>query len=62
MLEDLGISNVQSVIDPVFLLEKDDWNVIAYASDFTPTEDYVLVYAITARKMYTLMHVGLPRS
>ena len=44
MLEDLGISNVQSVIDPVFLLEKDDWDVIADASDFIHTEDYVLVY------------------
>lgn len=50
MLEDLGISNVQSVIDPVFLLEKDDWNVIADASDFTPTEDYVLVYGYNRQK------------
>jgi len=50
MLEDLSISNVQSVIDPVFLLEKDDWNVIADASDFTPTEDYVLVYGYNRQK------------
>lgn len=50
MLEDLGISNVQSVIDPVFLLEKDDWSVIADASDFTPTEDYVLVYGYNRQK------------
>lgn len=50
MLEDLGISNVQSVIDPVFLLEKDDWDVIADASDFIPTEDYVLVYGYNRQK------------
>ena len=36
MLEDLGIDNVQSVIDPVFLLERNDWDVIADASDFVP--------------------------
>ena len=50
MLEDLGIDNVQSVIDPVFLLERNDWDVIADASDFVPTEDYVLVYGYNRQK------------
>ena len=34
----------------MFLLERNDWDVIADASDFVPTEDYVLVYGYNRQK------------
>ena len=50
MLESLGIQHVKSVVDPVFLLEQKDWNVIADDSDFVPKEGYVLVYGYNRQK------------
>ncbi len=50
MLTELGITNVQSVVDPVFLLERTDWDIIADASDFVPSEEYVLVYGYNRQK------------
>ena len=43
----------------VFLLEKDDWNVIADASDFTPTEDYVLVYGPESVRFLNVRNTSL---
>lgn len=50
MLGELGIQNVKSVVDPVFLLDQTEWNVIADDSDFIPDEDYVLVYGYNRQK------------
>lgn len=41
ILNDLGINHAVNVLDPVFLLSKDDWNQIA---KHKYTEKYILVY------------------
>lgn len=50
LLEEIGIEKAQSVVDPVFLLESTDWDVIANASDYNPKEEYVLVYGYNRQK------------
>lgn len=42
ILNDLGISNSQAVLDPVFLLDKDEW--LKLESDINFDEKYILVY------------------
>lgn len=44
LLNSIGIHGAQSVVDPVYLLTKDEWNVMARQSNFVPVEKYVLVY------------------
>lgn len=42
ILDDLGIHNGQVVLDPVFLLDKDEWEQLECEASFN--EDYLLVY------------------
>lgn len=44
IIRDLGIANVENVLDPVYLLKSDKWDTIANDSSFSPKEKYLLVY------------------
>lgn len=44
ILRDIGVKNVNVVLDPVYLLDRNDWDKIADLSDFNPNEKYVLAY------------------
>ncbi|KAB8288023.1 Polysaccharide pyruvyl transferase [Bifidobacterium ramosum] len=50
LLEDIGINNVQVVMDPVFLLTAKEWDEVASASSFIPHERYILVYGYNKQK------------
>lgn len=50
LLQEIGIRNVKTVPDPVFLLNRDDWDELADQSDFKKTEDYILVYGYNRQK------------
>lgn len=45
ILKKVGYENVSRVLDPVFLLEKQDWNKLL--AKFTVKKKYVLIYKIT---------------
>jgi hypothetical protein len=44
LIKNLGIENAVNVLDPVYLLEKTEWDRIAKQSKFQSKEKYVLVY------------------
>ena len=50
LLNNIGIPNVISVLDPVFLLQPSDWDIIAAKSAFVPHDKYVLVYGYNRQK------------
>lgn len=50
LLKELGISNVQNTIDPVFLLDQSEWDILAKDAPEQPQERYVLVYGYQQQK------------
>ena len=46
ILLDMGFSEVSQVLDPVFLLTKDDWKEVAARSSLSINRPYILIYAI----------------
>lgn len=65
LLNSIGIDNVFSNIDPVFLLEKEEWDNFALQSPINLREKYVLVYGYAhdskvfsyAKKLAKQLHV-----
>ena len=51
LLENIGIKNVERVLDPVYLLDKSEWDQIAGKSSFKLcNEKYILVYGFKRQK------------
>lgn len=51
ILKDLGITNGQQVLDPVFLLERDQWNDLAVQWRSPISEPYALLYDFDNNKV-----------
>lgn len=50
ILEAAGLRNIQVVSDPVYLLNRDEWNSISKKPDNMPSGKYILVYAFNRQK------------
>lgn len=50
LVKNLGVDDVVNVLDPVYLLKKEDWDKLASHSEFTPKEKYILVYGFKRQK------------
>lgn len=50
LLKELGIPSVQNTIDPVFLLDRSEWDILAKDAPKHPREKYVLVYGYQQQK------------
>ena len=52
IIESKGIKNVQQVLDPTFLLDKEEWEKLTKKAKTTPKEKYILVYQLHANKEF----------
>ncbi|WP_163400498.1 polysaccharide pyruvyl transferase family protein [Flavobacterium fluviatile] len=50
LVKSIGIEKAVNVLDPVYLLERIDWDKIADKDSFLPKEKYVLIYAFNRQK------------
>ena len=56
LLSDLGLNNIEFVLDPTLLLSKDDWNALLNLKK--TTEKYILVYSVEANKTSSLLQLA----
>lgn len=50
LLTEAGVADVHTVVDPVFLLSRQDWEQLAAEDSYKPSEKYVLVYSFNRNK------------
>jgi len=49
-LKDIGITNVDHVLDPTLLINKEKWDMVSSTAKFKKTEPYLLVYCVESNK------------
>ncbi len=56
LLSELGLNNIEFVLDPTLLLSKDDWKTLLNLKN--NTEEYILVYSVEANKTSSLLQLA----
>ena len=46
LLAELGINNVEHVVDPTLLISNEEWTALASTDSFVKTEPYLLIYSV----------------
>ncbi|TAJ11260.1 polysaccharide pyruvyl transferase family protein [Marinilabiliaceae bacterium JC017] len=50
LLGEIGINNVETVLDPTLLLSKEEWSLIAKENGFKKKEPYLLIYSVESER------------
>ncbi|MFR8837562.1 polysaccharide pyruvyl transferase family protein [Bacteroides nordii] len=57
-LNQLGLINVQQVLDPTLLLNKEEWKSIAVKSKFHKCESYLLIYSVELNRTSAVINIA----